>query len=63
VRQTEPGAQPFKLPLYFIENAGQADARVRYDLHGRDTAVYFTGDGMVVGLSERTFAGGPGCGR
>ena len=31
-----------KLPLYFVENRGQLDARVAYYIQGRDTSVYFT---------------------
>ena len=40
------------LPLYFIENQGQADARVQYYVQGRDTAVYLCNEGVVVALSE-----------
>src|SRR5262245_3059458 len=47
-----------KLPLYFIENSGQEDPRVAYYLQGRDTAVYFTGDGVTFALSGRK-ADGP----
>src|SRR5437773_5799272 len=35
-------AQVFgRLPLYFIENHGQADARVAYYVQGRETSLYF----------------------
>ena len=40
-----------KLPLYFIENQGQSDARVAYYLQGRDTSVYFTSDAVLFALS------------
>src|SRR5881392_2402738 len=40
------------LPLYFIENRGQADPRVRYYLHGRGTSVYFTSEGVTFTLTE-----------
>ena len=42
-----------KLPLYFIENRGQEDARVAYYVQGRDTAVYFTGSGVTFALTGR----------
>ena len=43
-----------KLPLYFIENRGQEDARVAYYVQGRDTAVYFTGSGVTFALTGRS---------
>jgi hypothetical protein len=43
-----------KLPLYFIENQGQADPRVSYYVQGRDTSVYFSSNGVTFAL-----AGGP----
>ena len=42
-----------KLPLYFIENRGQLDSRVAYVLQGRDTAVYFTAEGITFALTGR----------
>jgi len=51
--QQQVHTKVFRLPLYFIENQGQADARVRYYLQGRGTAVYFTPQAVVVALSER----------
>ena len=43
-----------KLPLYFIENRGQVDARVAYYVQGRDTAVYFTASGVTFALTAPT---------
>ena len=40
-----------KLPLYFIENHGQLDARVGYYVQGRDKIVYFTPQGLTFALS------------
>ncbi len=40
-----------KLPLYFVENRGQADPRVAYYIQGRDTSVYFTSRGLTFALS------------
>src|SRR5713101_1268798 len=40
-----------KLPLYFIENRGQVDARVAYYVQGKDTALYFTPEGVTWVLS------------
>ena len=39
------------LPLYFIENQGQIDGRVRYYVQGRDTDLYFTSQGLTFALS------------
>jgi beta-propeller repeat-containing protein len=39
-----------KLPLYFVENRGQADERVEYYLQGKDKSVYFTPHGLVFSL-------------
>ena len=36
-----------KLPLYFVENRGQLDPRVAYSVQGRDTAIYFTKQGIT----------------
>ena len=40
-----------KLPLYFIDNQGQLDARVAYYIQGRDKSVYFTPQGVTVVLT------------
>ena len=40
------------LPLYFIENQGQLDKQVAYNVQGRDTSVYFTNDGITLTLQE-----------
>ncbi|MBI1760161.1 MAG: SBBP repeat-containing protein [Acidobacteria bacterium] len=60
----QPGAQIAKkvtatrafdgLPLYFIENRGQLDARVAYYLQGRETSLYFTHTGLTFALSGAT---------
>ena len=42
------------MPLYFIENRGQLDSRVAYYVQGRDTALYFTADGMTLALTDPT---------
>ncbi|MBI5236911.1 MAG: SBBP repeat-containing protein [Deltaproteobacteria bacterium] len=49
-----------KLPLYFIKNNGQADARVRYYEKGAGHAVYFTDDGLYINLLKRTAGAGKG---
>jgi hypothetical protein len=38
------------LPLYFIENQGQLDARVAYYLQGRES-VYFSSEGVTIALT------------
>ena len=43
-----------KLPLYFVENRGQIDARAAYYVQGSATSVYFTKTGIVYALSSRT---------
>src|SRR5206468_12351971 len=43
-----------KLPLYFVQNHGQEDARVAYYVQGHDTAVYFGPDGVTFALSRST---------
>ncbi len=40
-----------KLPLYFIENRGQTDARAAYYLQGSDKAIYFTDRGLTFVLN------------
>ena len=39
-------------PLAFVENAGQLDARAAYHLPGRDTAIYFTAQGLTLALTK-----------
>ena len=39
------------MPLSFIENRGQLDPRVAYSVLGRDTALYFSADGMTIVLT------------
>jgi len=41
-----------KLPLYFVENKGQVDARVAYYVQGNDKIIYFTPDGLTLVLHE-----------
>jgi hypothetical protein len=41
-----------KMPLYFIPNQGQMDARVDYYLQGKDKTIYFTSEGLTYVLSE-----------
>src|SRR6266568_636616 len=41
-----------KLPLYFIENQGQADPRVAYYVQGGDTSVYFSRAGITFALTS-----------
>jgi len=43
-----------KMPLYFIPNQGQVDARVAYYLQGKDKTIYFTSEGLTYVLSERS---------
>jgi hypothetical protein len=45
-----------KLPLYFIENEGQADPRVGYYVQGRETSVYFTSEGLTFVLTDSASA-------
>jgi uncharacterized repeat protein (TIGR01451 family) len=40
------------LPTYFIENRGQADARVAYYVHGANKIIYFTSQGITIVLSR-----------
>jgi hypothetical protein len=40
------------LPLYFIENRGQVNDRVRLYLQGRDKSVYFTPQGLTFVLTQ-----------
>src|SRR5207244_3830193 len=40
-------------PLYFTENRGQIDSRVRYYVQGRDTTIYFTLQGLTFALAGK----------
>jgi hypothetical protein len=40
-----------QLPLYFVENRGQLDARVGYCVQGRDKTLYFTSVGITFALT------------
>jgi len=42
-----------KMPLYFVENRGQIDSRVRYYVQGASNSVYFTKTGIVFKLTSR----------
>src|SRR5215510_604453 len=42
-----------KLPLYFIENRGQVDARVAYYVQGQNTTLYFTPEGTTFVLTSQ----------
>jgi len=41
-----------QMPLYFIANQGQLDARVAYYVQGRDKTLYFTPDGVTFALTS-----------
>jgi hypothetical protein len=41
-----------RLPLYFVENRGQSDARVAYYVQGRDTSVYFSREGLTLSFAH-----------
>jgi hypothetical protein len=41
-----------RMPLYFIENRGQMDARVGYYVQGKDQAVYFGAEGLTFALTK-----------
>ena len=41
------------LPLYFIENRGQVDARVAYYVQGQDTTLYFTPEGLTYAFTGK----------
>jgi hypothetical protein len=41
-----------KMPLYFIANQGQLDARVAYYVQGSDKTLYFTPDGVTFALTD-----------
>ncbi len=40
------------MPLAFIENRGQADARAAFLVQGRDTTAYFTAQGLTLALTQ-----------
>jgi hypothetical protein len=42
-----------KLPLYFVENRGQADDRVAYYIEGKDKSIWFTSEGLTYSITER----------
>ncbi|MCX8125493.1 MAG: hypothetical protein N3F66_15205, partial [Spirochaetes bacterium] len=42
-----------KLPLYFIENKGQIDERVKYYEKGANHSIYFTSEGIYITLFKR----------
>lgn len=46
-----------RLPLSFIENRGQLNPRVAYYVQGRDTALYFTKQGITFALTDRKSEG------
>src|SRR6266540_2386050 len=41
-----------RLPVYFIENRGQVDARVAYYVHGANKIFYFGSEGVTMALSR-----------
>ena len=41
-----------RLPLYFIENRGQVDKRVKYYVRGGGQTTFFTQDGVVLSLAK-----------
>ncbi len=41
-----------KLPLYFIENRGQADETIAYYIQGKDKSVYFSEEGVTFVLTK-----------
>src|SRR5581483_6037035 len=43
-----------QMPLYFVENRGQVDARAAYYLQGKDKSLYFTSAGITFVLSPRS---------
>ena len=52
VTETTVQATLGKLPLYFVENHGQLDARVAYYVQGCDTSLYFTSQGLTLALNR-----------
>ena len=54
---TPPGQQVLPtalqgMPLAFIENRGQADARAAVLVQGRDTTAYFTAQGLTLAFTQ-----------
>lgn len=48
-----PGLMSFgSMPVYFIENRGQTDARAAYYIRGKDKSIYFTSEGIAFSLSR-----------
>ena len=43
---------PGGLPLYFVENQGQADPRVEYYARGSENSVFLTRDAVVLALTS-----------
>jgi hypothetical protein len=43
-----------KLPLYFVENDGQADPQVAYYILGGSTQVYFTSEGVTFSFAKQS---------
>jgi hypothetical protein len=43
-----------KLPLYFVENAGQLDERVAFHIQGSNKTIYFTPEGLTFVLQQPT---------
>ena len=41
-----------RMPLYFVENRGQLDPRVAFAVQGRNTAIYFTKEGVTFSLTR-----------
>ncbi|MGH9168935.1 MAG: hypothetical protein ACRD02_14020, partial [Acidimicrobiia bacterium] len=50
--ESQIGEQFERLPLTFIENRGQADPRAGYYVHGSETSVYFTAEGLRLALQD-----------
>src|SRR6185503_5709532 len=57
VHKTRASESYGKLPLYFVENAGQVDKSVSYYIQGRDKSIYFTPTGVTFALVSRVKAG------
>lgn len=47
-----------RLPLFFTENRGQVDSQVKFFTKGQGHGIYFTPQGMVLGLSRDVNRGG-----
>ena len=47
-----------KLPVSFVQNKGQVDARVRYYARGNRYAFYLTRDGVVLSLAKERMSFG-----